>query len=133
MKSNSLVLTNGIVGLIGGILVLLGPFLILISSFTDLVSGSSESMTINAIIVLTILKLVLLGLGITAFIKYKKNEAVMVSAHILFIVGPAVSLIPFLGWVGGVVTIVGAALYLASLKNFKREKIETEKTLPEAI
>ncbi|GAF40388.1 prophage Lp1 protein 6 [Agrilactobacillus composti DSM 18527 = JCM 14202] len=42
------------------------------------------------------------------------------AAHVLLIVGGAVALIPFLGWAGGILAIIGGALYLTSLKNFKQ-------------
>jgi len=38
------------------------------------------------------------------------------------IVSGGVSLIPFLGWVGGILAIIGGSLFLATLKKFKSEE-----------
>ncbi|CIW04957.1 integral membrane protein [Streptococcus pneumoniae] len=38
------------------------------------------------------------------------------------IVSGEVSLIPFLGWVGGILAIIGGSLFLATLKKFKSEE-----------
>jgi len=40
----------------------------------------------------------------------------------LLIVGGAVGLIPFLGWVGGILTIIGGSLYFGTLKKFVIEE-----------
>ena len=47
---------------------------------------------------------------------------VKTSANVLLIVGGAVSLIPALGWVGGILAIIGGSIYLANLKNFNIQR-----------
>ena len=104
MKSTALALTNGIVGLAGGILLVLWPLLVACGTNFNIV-----------------LRLALIVLAIIAIIYYKETKLVKIAAHVLLIVGGAVAFIPFLGWVGGIIAIVGGSLYLASLKNFKNE------------
>lgn len=104
MKSKALALTNGIVGLVGGILLVLWPFLITLGTNFNIV-----------------LRVALIVLGIVAIIFYQGTKLVKIAAHVLLIVGGAVAFIPFLGWAGGVVAIVGGSLYLASLKNFNEQ------------
>lgn len=104
MKSKALALTNGIVGLAGGILLVLWPLLVAFGTNFNIV-----------------LRLALIVLAIIAIIYYKETKLVKIAAHVLLIVGGAVAFIPFLGWVGGIIAIVGGSLYLASLKNFKNE------------
>lgn len=120
MKSKSLALANGVVGLIGGIVLIFGPLLLLGGAVSDVASGSSStSNSFGVTGFLTIVKIAILALGIIAIIFYKGTALVKTAAHVLLIIGGAVALIPFFGWAGGIVAIVGGSLYLASLKNFK--------------
>lgn len=118
MKKKTLALANGIVGLIGGILLLFGPFLLVGGAIMD-AEASSPSTILGVSGFLTIVKIAILVLGIIAIVFYKGTNLVKTAAHVLLIVGGAVALIPFLGWAGGIVTIIGGSFYLASLKNFK--------------
>lgn len=121
MKSKSLALANGIVGLIGGIILIFGPFLLLGGAVSDAAANSSTaSSTFGVSGFLTIVKIAILALGIIAIIFYKGTNLVKTAAHVLLIVGGGVAFIPFFGWAGGIVAIVGGSLYLASLKNFKK-------------
>lgn len=102
MKSKALALTNGIVGLVGGILLLIWPLAMAFGTDFNVV-----------------LRIALIVLGIVGIVVYKGTGLVTTAPHVLLIVGGAVAFIPFLGWVGGIVAIVGGSLYLANLKNFK--------------
>lgn len=113
MKTKSLALVNGIVGLVGGILLLLGPFFIVGTVATlrsDAMSGS--------VLLLNLIKIAILVLGIVAIVYYKGDERVGVAPSVLMIVGGAIALVPLLGWIGGIIAIIGGSLYLASLKKF---------------
>lgn len=113
MKTKSFALVNGIVGLVGGILLLLGPFLIVGTVATlrsDAMSGS--------VLLLNLIKIAILVLGIVAIVYYKGDERVGVAPSVLMIVGGAIALVPLLGWIGGIIAIIGGSLYLASLKKF---------------
>lgn len=123
MKSKNLALTNGIVGLVGGIILLFGPFMLLTTAVSDVASNNSAATsTSGAAMFLTIVKIAILVLGIIAAVMYKNKNLVKTAPNVLLIVGGAVSFVPFLGWAGGIVSIVGGALYLASLKNFKKNE-----------
>ena len=91
MKTKTLAVTNGVVGLIGGIFLLFAIWFV---------------------------KLALLVLGIVGAVYYKGDTPVGTAPSVLLIVGGAISLIPFLGWIGGILGIIGGSLYLASLKKF---------------
>ena len=122
MKSKNLALTNGIVGLIGGIILLFGPFVLLTTAVSDVAAENSFATgTTGAALFLNLIKIAILVLGIVAAVMYKDKNLVKTAPNVLLIVGGAVAFIPFLGWTGGIVSIVGGALYLASLKNFKKK------------
>ncbi|CON87884.1 integral membrane protein [Streptococcus pneumoniae] len=61
-------------------------------------------------------------LGIIAIVYYKGDNRVGAAPSVLMIVFGGVSLIPFLGWVGGILVIIGGSLFLATLKKFKSEE-----------
>lgn len=111
MKTKSLALANGIVGLVGGIILLFGGWFVL-GSVTN-----SDALN-QTVLFLNLLKIAILGLGIYGAVYYKGAEQVSAAPNVLMIVGGAVALIPFLGWVGGILAIIGGSLYLASLKKF---------------
>lgn len=114
MKSKNLALTNGVVGLVGGIILLFGGWFIVGS-----VGASTDGSSVGATVVfLNVLKIAILALGIYGSVYYKTSAAVKAAPNVLMIVGGAIALIPLLGWVGGILAIVGGSLYLASLKNF---------------
>ena len=73
-------------------------------------------------IILSLVKIAVLVLGIVAIVYYKDDERVTNSPSVLLIVGGAVGLIPFLGWVGGILTIIGGSLYFGTLKKFVIEE-----------
>ncbi|EHJ53371.1 hypothetical protein [Streptococcus macacae] len=113
MKTKNLALTNGIVGLIGGIFLLIAIWFI----FGAAATGSTAATGLMTAFVY-IVKLAILILGIIGAVYYKEDSRVGAAPSILMIIGGAVSLIPFLGWVGGILAIIGGSLYLASLKSF---------------
>lgn len=136
MKNKTMALVNGIVGLAGGILLLIGPFLVL-GSLANSISKEVAKTTINtsseATAALTrsaqgasgmagflsLVGIAVLVLGIIGLVHYKGDNRVGNAPAILLIVGGSLSIIPLLGWIGGIVAIVGGSLYLAKLKNFK--------------
>ena len=119
MKTKNLALTNGIVGLVGGIILLFGGWFIAGGVLNDAATGSVSS-TSGTAAFLNILKIAILALGIIALIYYKGDKRVGTEAGVLLIVGGAIALIPFLGWIGGILAIIGGSLYLASLKHFSQ-------------
>lgn len=121
MKSKNLALTNGIVGLAGGIVLLFGIWFMIAAAAAG--SGSQNYIAFTIItIALYLLKIAILALGIIGAVYYKGMSEVKTSANVLLIVGGAVSLIPALGWVGGILAIIGGSIYLANLKNFNIQR-----------
>lgn len=123
MKTKTLALVNGIVGLVGGIILLVGPFFILGTAIgtaaTTLDASATSGATAGSAVILTLLKIAVLVLGILAIVYYKGDERVGAAPSVLMIVGGAVGIIPLLGWVGGILAIIGGSLYLGTLKKFK--------------
>lgn len=119
MKTKTLAQIDGIIGLITGIILAILPFVIV------MIAGISKDEDAAAVIVgmmfiaFALVKIAILILGILTLIYYKDDKRITLAPSILFIVGAVVSLIPFLGWIGGIVIIIGAALYLSSLKQFQ--------------
>lgn len=123
MKTKTLALVNGIVGLVGGIVLLIGPFFILGTALgtaaTTLDAAATSGATAGSAGFLTVLKIAVLVLGIIAIVYYKGDERVGAAPSVLMIVGGALGIVPFLGWVGGILAIIGGSLFLATLKKFK--------------
>lgn len=113
MKTKTLAVTNGVVGLIGGIFLLFAIWFIV-----GVTSSGSEVATGLMILFVYLVKLALLVLGIVGAVYYKGDTPVGTAPSVLLIVGGSISLIPFLGWIGGILGIIGGSLYLASLKKF---------------
>ncbi|KRN25055.1 hypothetical protein [Lacticaseibacillus camelliae] len=117
MKTKSLILADGIYGLVAGVILLIAPLVITASAIGDVANGNTNTTSVWGILFF-LLKLAALALGIYSLIYYKNSELVKPAAAILLIVGGGVALIPLLGWVGGIVIIVGGGIALANLKHF---------------
>ena len=121
MKKKTLAQLDGIIGLVTGtILAILPIIIIMIASIFD----DEEVVGVILGIVFIIFSLVKIGiliLGILSLIYYKDDNKISIAPSVLLIVGSALALVPFLGWIGGIVIIVGASLFLGSLKKFKVE------------
>lgn len=114
MKSKTLILSDSIFGLIAGIILLFGIWIIAASA----VGGGDSGMSGSSVFLL-LLKLASIALGIVTLVLYKNTNLVKPAAPVLLIVGGGVALIPFLGWIGGIVMIVGGGIGFSNLKNFK--------------
>ena len=115
MKKKTLAQLDGIIGLVAGtILAILPIIIIMIASIFD----NEEVVGVILGIVFIIFSLVKIGiliLGILSLIYYKDDNRISIAPSVLLIVGSALALVPFLGWIGGIVIIVGASLFLGSL------------------
>ena len=121
MKTKTLAQVDGFIGIIAGAILAFLPILIvfLAAIFED---EDAAGFILGIIfIVFTLVKIAILILGILSLVYYKDDKRISLAPSILFIVGSVVALIPFLGWIGGIALVVGGALYLASLKQFKIE------------
>lgn len=123
MKTNTLARVNAIFGLISGIVLLLAPLVMFmiavgVAAVTE-DPDATDSILRIFIIIFSLVKIAVLVLGIVSIVYYKDDERVTPAPSILFIVGGSVGLIPFLGWVGGILTIIGGSLYFGLLKKFE--------------
>ena len=121
MKTKTLAQVDGFIGIIAGaILAFLPIFIIFLAAISE--DEDVAGLVLGIIfIVFSLVKIATLILGILTLVYYKDDKRISLAPSILFIVGSVVSLIPFFGWIGGIVLVIGGALYLASLKQFKIE------------
>ena len=126
MKTNTLARVNAIFGLISGIVLLLAPVIMFMMAVGAAAVTEDADVTVGTLtgfsIILSLVKIAVLVLGIVAIVYYKDDERVTNAPSVLLIVGGAVGLIPFLGWVGGILTIIGGSLYFGTLKKFVIEE-----------
>ena len=121
MKTKTLAQVDGFIGIIAGaILAFLPIFMVFLAAISE--DEDVAGLILGIIfIVFSLVKIATLILGILSLVYYKDDNRISLAPSILFIVGSVVALIPFFGWIGGIVLVIGGALYLASLKQFKIE------------
>lgn len=121
MKTKTLAQVDGFIGIIAGaILAFLPVFIVFLAAISE--DEDFAGVVLGIIfIVFSLVKIATLILGILSLVYYKDDNRISLAPSILFIVGSVVALIPFFGWIGGIVLVIGGALYLASLKQFKIE------------
>ena len=122
MKTKTLAQVDGFIGIIAGaILAFLPIFMVFLAAISE--DEDVAGLILGIIfIVFSLVKIATLILGILSLVYYKDDNRISLAPSILFIVGSVVALIPFLGWIGGIVLVIGGALYLASLKQFRIEE-----------
>lgn len=122
MKTKTLAQVDGIIGIIAGALLAFLPiFIIFLAAISE--DEDVAGLVLGIIfIVFSLVKIATLILGILTLVYYKDDKRISLAPSILFIVGSVVALIPFFGWIGGIVLVIGGALYLASMKQFKIEE-----------
>ena len=122
MKTKTLAQVDGFIGIIAGaILAFLPIFMVFLAAISE--DEAVAGLFLGIIfIVSSLVKIATLILGILSLVYYKDDNRISLAPSILFIVGSVVALIPFLGWIGGIVLVIGGALYLASLKQFRIEE-----------
>ena len=121
MKTKTLAQVDGFIGIIAGaILAFLPIFMVFLAAISK--DEDAAGLILGIIfIVFSLVKIATLILGILSLVYYKDDNRISLAPSILFIVGSVVGLIPLLGWIGGIVLVIGGALYLSSLKQFKIE------------
>ena len=122
MKAKTLAQVDGFIGIIAGaILAFLPIFMVFLAAISE--DEDAAGLILGIIfVVFSLVKIATLILGILSLVYYKDDNRISLAPSILFIVGSVVALIPFLGWIGGIVLVIGGALYLASLKQFRIEE-----------
>ena len=121
MKTKTLAQVDGFIGIIAGAILAFLPFFII---FLAAISEDEDfaGVVLGIIfVVFSLVKIATLILGILSLVYYKDDKRISLAPSILCIVGSVVALIPVFGWIGGIVLVIGGALYLASLKQFKIE------------
>lgn len=125
----ALVLTNGIVGLVGGIFLLFGTFFTtaffgVLAYWADgeysEISGSDAIWLIIIGVIFILIKIAILVLGIVGAVKFRNIPTVHTAPSVLLIVGGAIAIIPLCDTIGGIVAIVGGSLYLATIKRLDK-------------
>lgn len=116
MKSKTLVQVDSVIGIAGGVVLILGFWIIAVAGATA--GGSKELMSVLTQIV-NWLKVVVLVLGVVTIVAYHGSKIVSMIPSVFFILGGAIALLPFLGWAGGILTVIGGGLYIANLKRFE--------------
>ena len=122
MKTKTLAQVDGFIGIIAGVILAFLPiFMVFLAAISE--DEDAAGLILGIIfIVFSLVKIAILILGILSLVYYKDDNRISLAPSILFIVGSVVALIPFLGWIGGIVLVIGGALYLASLKQFRIEE-----------
>ena len=122
MKTKTLAQVDGFIGIIAGVILAFLPiFMVFLAAISK--DEDAAGLILGIIfIVFSLVKIATLILGILSLVYYKDDNRISLAPSILFIVGSVVALIPFLGWIGGIVLVIGGALYLASLKQFRIEE-----------
>ena len=122
MKTKTLAQVDGFIGIIAGAILTFLPILMVFLAAISKDEDAAGLILGIIFIIFSLVKIATFILGILSLVYYKDDNRISVAPSILFIVGSVVSLIPFLGWIGGIVLVIGGALYLASLKQFKIEE-----------
>jgi len=119
MKTKTLAQVDGFIGIIAGaILAFLPIFMVFLAAISE--DEDVAGLILGIIfIVFSLVKIATLILGILSLIYYKDDKRMSMAPSVLLIVGSVVGLIPFLGWIGGIVIVIGSALFLTSLKQFQ--------------
>ena len=122
MKTKTLAQVDGFIGIIAGVILAFLPiFMVFLAAISE--DEDAAGLILGIIfVVFSLVKIATLILGILSLVYYKDDNRISLAPSILFIVGSVVALIPFLGWIGGIVLVIGGALYLASLKQFRIEE-----------
>ena len=122
MKTKTLAQVDGFIGIIAGAILAFLPILMVFLAAISEDEDAAGLILGIIFIVFSLVKIATLILGILSLVYYKDDNRISLAPSILFIVGSVVALIPFLGWIGGIVLVIGGALYLASLKQFRIEE-----------
>lgn len=121
MKSNKLLLVNGITSILGGLLILYASSERLDWKIVDLVPKLVENSGWGGLVVLLI-SLLFFALSIVGMAHYSEDSRVNKTSHKLLFCASIVGFIPFLGNFAGLLSIGGGALYLLDLPRFKSDE-----------
>lgn len=119
MKSNKLLLVNGIVSIIAGILIIYLSLQRSSFEFVDLILSFIENYIWGVLIVL--INLFLLMLSLAGMSHYAGDSRVNKMNHQMLLFASIMGFIPFLAIFAGLLSIGAGVLYLQDLQNFKSD------------
>ena len=120
MKSNKLLLVNGIAGILGGLIILYASSNRWDWKIVDLVPKLVENSGWGGLVVL--ISLLFLALSIVGMYHYSNDPRVNKTSHKLLFCASIMGFIPFLGNFAGLLSIGGGALCLLDLPRFKSDE-----------
>ena len=119
MKSNKMLLVNGIASILGGLLILYASSKRWHWEIVALVPKMVENSGWGGLIVLT--SLLFLGLSIVGMAHYSEDSRVNKLSHKLLLFAFLAGVIPFLGEAAGLLALISGSFYLQDLQKFKSE------------
>ena len=119
MKSNKMLLVNGIASILGGLLILYASSKRWHWEIVALVPKMVENSGWGGLIVLT--SLLFLGLSIVGMAHYSEDSRVNKMSHKLLLFAFLAGVIPFLGEAAGLLALISGSFYLQDLQKFKSE------------
>ena len=119
MKSNKLLLVNGVVSILGGLLILYASSKRWHWEIVALVPKLVENSGWGCLIVLS--SLLFLGLSIVGMAHYREESRVNKMSHKLLFFAFLAGVIPFLGEAAGLLAIISGSFYLQDLQKIKSE------------
>ena len=119
MKSNKLLLVNGIVSILGGLLILYASSKRWHWEIVALVPKLVENSGWGGLIVL--ISLLFLGLSIVGMAHYSEDSRVNKMSHKLLFFAFLAGVIPFLGEAAGLLALISGSFYLQDFQKFKSE------------
>ena len=117
MKSNKLLLVNGITSILGGLLILYASSERWDWKIVDLVPKLVENSGWGGLVVL--ISLLFLGLSIAGMAHYSEESRVNKMSHKFLFFAFLAGVISFLGDLAGVLAIISAIFYLQDVLKFK--------------
>ena len=119
MKSNKLLLVNGITSILGGLLILYASSERWEWKIVDLVPKLVENSGWGGLVVL--ISLLFLALSIVGMAHYSEDSRVNKMSHKLLLFAFLAGVIPFLGEAAGLLALISGSFYLQDLQKFKSE------------
>ena len=119
MKSNKLLLVNGITSILGGLLILYASSERWGWKIVDLVPKLVENSGWGGLVVL--ISLLFLALSIVGMAHYSEDSRVNKMSHKLLLFAFLAGVIPFLGEAAGLLALISGSFYLQDLQKFKSE------------
>ena len=119
MKSNKLLLVNGIAGILGGLLILYASSKRWHWEIVALVPKMVENSGWGGLIVL--ISLLFLGLSIVGMAHYSEDSRVNKMSHKLLFFAFLAGVIPFLGEAAGLLALISGSFYLQDFQKIKSE------------